>query len=153
MISSVQKPEESCVETTTSRIKWTLRDLKHQTNEQKRASLLGQRQRLIGRESGAKLDVFSKTTWYLSLLHDIMQQPRSLRSLALFMVQNFSGTYMKSVSQFRHYPLSSMLLYDHTETIRTIRDGKPRTATSTFTQLLVQFSSVLLYVHRDRKDY
>ena len=31
-----------------------------------------------------------------------------------------------------------MLLYDHTETIRTIRDGKPRTATSTFTQLLVQ---------------
>jgi len=71
------------------------------------------------------------------------------------MVQNFSGTYMKSVSQFRHYPPSSMLLYGHTETIRTIRDRKPRTATSTFTQLLllVQFSSVLLYVHRDRKYY
>ena len=38
-----------------------------------------------------------------------------------------------------------------------IRDGEPRTATSTFSQLLssecLSSSSVLLYVHRDRKDY
>ena len=44
-----------------------------------------------------------------------------------------------------------------TETIRTVRDGEPRTATSTFTQLLssegLSSSSMLLYVHRDRKDY
>ena len=35
-------------------------------------------------------------------------------------------------------------------------DGKPRAATSTFTQLLSSeegFGSVLLYVHRNRKDY
>ena len=40
---------------------------------------------------------------------------------------------------------------------RTIRDGEPRTSTSTFTQLLnydsESSSSVLLYVHRDRTDY
>ena len=43
-----------------------------------------------------------------------------------------------------------------TETVRTIRGGEPRTSTSTFTQLLssaVGSSSVLLCVHRDRKDY
>ena len=44
-----------------------------------------------------------------------------------------------------------------TSTVRTIRDGEPRTATSTFTQLLNSVetmssssTSVLLYVHRDR---
>ena len=31
---------------------------------------------------------------------------------------------------------SNQLLYASTETIRTIKDGEPRTATSTFTQLL-----------------
>ena len=41
-----------------------------------------------------------------------------------------------------------------TETVRTIRDGKPRTPISIFTQLLsyereTELSSVLLYVHRD----
>ena len=42
-----------------------------------------------------------------------------------------------------------------TETVRTIRDGDPWTATSTFTQLLnsVNSSSVLLYVHRDHIFY
>ena len=44
-----------------------------------------------------------------------------------------------------------------TETIRVIRDGEPRTATSTFTQLpssdVYCSSSMLLYVHRDHKDY
>ena len=43
-----------------------------------------------------------------------------------------------------------------TETVSAIRDGKPRTATSTFTQLLSSggmSSSVLLYLHRDRTDY
>ena len=43
-----------------------------------------------------------------------------------------------------------------TETTRTIRDGEPRTATSTFTQLLssvILFSSMSLYVHRDRTVY
>ena len=43
-----------------------------------------------------------------------------------------------------------------TDTIRPIRDEEPRTATSTFTQVLssecLSSSSVLLYVHRDRKD-
>ena len=47
--------------------------------------------------------------------------------------------------------------FTSTETIRTIRDGEPRTATTTLTQLLSSMSrgssSVLLYVHRDHKDY
>ena len=41
--------------------------------------------------------------------------------------------------------------------LRTVRDGEPRTATSTFTQLLssepTHSSPMLLYVHRDHKDY
>ena len=45
-----------------------------------------------------------------------------------------------------------------TETVRTTRDGDPRTATPNFTQLLSSdascvLSSVLLHVHRDRKNY
>ena len=44
-----------------------------------------------------------------------------------------------------------------TETVRIIRNGEPRTSTSTFTQLLSSgnglFTSVSLYVHRDDKDY
>ena len=43
-----------------------------------------------------------------------------------------------------------------TETIGIIRDGEARAATSTFTQLLsseVIVCSVLLYVHRDHRDY
>ena len=49
--------------------------------------------------------------------------------------------------------------FTSTETVRTIRDGKPWTSTSTFTQHLSSeermrcSSSVLLYVHRDRTDY
>ena len=43
--------------------------------------------------------------------------------------------------------------FTSTETIRTIRDGEPRTATSTFTHLLNSVTSVLLYVNRDHKDY
>ena len=42
-----------------------------------------------------------------------------------------------------------------TETVRTNKDGGPRTATSTSTQLLslvVQSGSLLHYVHRDRMD-
>ena len=42
------------------------------------------------------------------------------------------------------------------ETIRTVKDGEPRTSTSIFTQLLSSVtdcsSSVLLYVLRDHKD-
>ena len=44
-------------------------------------------------------------------------------------------------------------------TLRAVRDGEPRTVTSTFTQLLSSETilsssgSVLLYVHRDHKDY
>ena len=38
------------------------------------------------------------------------------------------------------------------ETSRTIKDGEPRTATSTFTQLLSS-NSMLLYVHRNHKAY
>ena len=43
-----------------------------------------------------------------------------------------------------------------TETVSAIRDGKPRTATSTFTQLLSSggmSSSVLLYAHRARTTF
>ena len=46
--------------------------------------------------------------------------------------------------------------FTSTETIRTIKDGMPRTVTSTFTQLLsseASSRSVLLYVHIDHKDY
>ena len=46
--------------------------------------------------------------------------------------------------------------FTSTETVRTIRDEEPRTATSTFTQHLsfvLSSRSVLLYVHRDRTDY
>ena len=50
-----------------------------------------------------------------------------------------------------------MLHYVHAETVRTVRNGKPRTATSTFTQLLSSevfgiFVSFLLFVHRRYKD-
>ena len=44
--------------------------------------------------------------------------------------------------------------FSSTEALRTIRDGEPRTATSTFTQLLSskqQFSAAF-FVHRDHKD-
>ena len=41
--------------------------------------------------------------------------------------------------------------FTSTETVVTVRDGEPRMATSTFTQLLNSVS-VLLYVHRDRTD-
>ena len=42
-------------------------------------------------------------------------------------------------------------------TVKTVRDGEPRTATSTFTQLLSSevfgiFVSFLLFVHRGHKD-
>ena len=42
-----------------------------------------------------------------------------------------------------------------TETTRAIRDGEPRTATSTFTKFLSSDTScsMLLCVHRDRKDH
>ena len=46
--------------------------------------------------------------------------------------------------------------FTSTETLRTIRDVGPRTATSTFTQFFVfqsSSSSMLLYVHRDYTDY
>ena len=48
--------------------------------------------------------------------------------------------------------------FTSTETIRTIWDGEPRTATSTFTQLLSSLKisgprSMSLYGHKDSKDY
>ena len=47
--------------------------------------------------------------------------------------------------------------FTSTEIIRTIRDGEPRAASSTFTQLLsfawASASSMLLYVHGGHKDY
>ena len=49
---------------------------------------------------------------------------------------------------------SSQCCFTSTETVRTIRDGEPRTATSTFTQLLSSvsvFVSALLYVHRNHQ--
>ena len=57
------------------------------------------------------------------------------------------------------YSSSVQCCFTSTETIRTISDGEPRTATSTFTQLLSSAralhgpSSMLLYVHRDHKDF
>ena len=49
--------------------------------------------------------------------------------------------------------LVRVLLYVHRNR-RLIRDGEPRTATSTFTQLLsseLVFAEVLLYVHKNRR--
>ena len=49
--------------------------------------------------------------------------------------------------------------FKSTETVRTFRDGVPRTSISTFTQLLSSAETVqvqrqcLLFVHRDRIDY
>ena len=45
--------------------------------------------------------------------------------------------------------------FTSTETVRHIRDGEPRIATSTFTQLLNSDTccSVLLYVHRNHQTY
>ena len=43
--------------------------------------------------------------------------------------------------------------FTSTETIVTVRDGEPRTAASTFTQLLNSVRSLLLYVHRHHRDY
>ena len=52
---------------------------------------------------------------------------------------------------------SSMCFFTSTETVGTIRDGEPRTATSIFTELLssecLSSSSMLLYVPGDRRDY
>ena len=50
--------------------------------------------------------------------------------------------------------IQAQCCFTSTETIRTIMDGVPRTATSTFTQLLSSGPSnveVLLYVHRNRR--
>ena len=49
-------------------------------------------------------------------------------------------------------PFQVQCCFTSTETVPTIRDGEPRTATSTFTQLLtsVVLISVLLHLHRDR---
>ena len=63
------------------------------------------------------------------------------------------------ISTFRDtYVFKFNAFFTSTETIRTSRDGEPRTATSTFTQLLSSavyffffFKSVLLYVHREHK--
>ena len=51
--------------------------------------------------------------------------------------------------------LPVLCCFTSTETLRTVRDRKPRMVTTTFTQLLNSeaFSSALLYVHRDRRDY
>ena len=47
--------------------------------------------------------------------------------------------------------------FTSTETVRTVRDGEPRTSTSTFTQLLTSMGydilSMLLCVHRDYNYY
>ena len=43
--------------------------------------------------------------------------------------------------------------FTSTETVGTIRDEEPKTSTSAFTQLLSFVTSMLLYVHRDHKDY
>ena len=40
---------------------------------------------------------------------------------------------------------------DHKD--RLLKNGEPRVTTSTFTQLLSSVRSMLLYVHRDHKDY
>ena len=45
-----------------------------------------------------------------------------------------------------------VLLYVHRNR-RVIRDGEPRTATSSFTQLLNSVLQMLLYVHRNHKAY
>ena len=56
--------------------------------------------------------------------------------------------------KFLEFSVPSSVLFTSTETIRIIRDGEPRTATSTFTQLLSsERVSALLYVYRDHKDY
>ena len=67
-------------------------------------------------------------------------------------ISTFTQLLNSGVSEFKF-----SVVYAHTETTRTIRDGEPRMATSTFTQLLssecLSSSLVLLYVHRDHKDY
>ena len=54
-------------------------------------------------------------------------------------------------------PVQVQCCFTSTETTWTIRDGDPRTASSTFMQLLNsvtgRLSSMLLYVHRDHADY
>ena len=42
--------------------------------------------------------------------------------------------------------------FTSTETVRTFRDGEPRTSTSTFVLVLSSVRSMLLYVHRNRTD-
>ena len=60
------------------------------------------------------------------------------------------------LSHSSEHSSSVQCCFTSTETVRTARDGEPRAATSTFTQLLssvLLFSSMLLYVHRDRTVY
>ena len=72
-------------------------------------------------------------------------------------VYNFSVTASTSSVGDNSAVLTSSFSFQcyftSTETIRLIRDGDPRTATSTFTQLLSSEVSVLLYVHRNHQAY
>ena len=80
-----------------------------------------------------------RTTWSKRLSNSLRESPTSL------------GSHESNSSH--------KCCFTSTETTRPVWDGKPRTATSTFTQLLSSASalqgpsSMLLYVHRDRKDY
>ena len=52
--------------------------------------------------------------------------------------------------------LQMQYCFTSTETMETIRDGEPRTATSTFTQLLSSVetsNAILFYLHRNHGDY
>ena len=65
-------------------------------------------------------------------------------------VPNMSARYLKTLSLIRirtkrELPVRVQCHFTSTETIRLIRDGEPRAATSTFTQLLSSegFSSLM----------
>ena len=67
-----------------------------------------------------------------------------------------TSTFTQLLNSEREREREFQCCFTSIETIRTIVDREPRVATSTFTQLLSserERVSMLLYVHRDHKDY
>ena len=77
------------------------------------------------------------------------------RCLHLWFVEPFRNVFFRHTVAFWHCgaDVQVQCCFSSTETLRTIRDGEPRTATSTSTQVLSSdqpcSSRALLYVHTD----
>ena len=97
--------------------------------------------------------VFSEDNMHYAFRRDNSRLQRRLRSRQRQRKDPAATRLFQSTPRFGR----SLLLYLHRDRVRTVRDGKPRTATSTFAQLLsselhAQFN-VALRPQRSCKDY